>query len=261
MPASLKVTYNSDIRRAVLQKDDLNECSYAEMCGMIQRLFPEVYGYTAKYADDEGDLCMLCEASYSDFLKVSTAKADGPQVKLLRLQLFSSDLSQPSAPSGACASYKQTSPHETIQACVDSGCSDVAKTDLYEAVQQRALASVGQRLGGAQATAKHGDELRTKALLAAEQRQAVLSGITKEKTAELLANQVRQELIGRITELYYRLGEDMPMGVNAASLEKLQKHADRLRARLSASVSQPPGRNAQEELLGRFHAHLTSLAA
>jgi len=246
----------------MLQKDDLNECSYAEMCGVIQRLFPEVYGYTAKYADDEGDLCMLCEASYSDFLKISTAKADGQPVKLLRLQLCSSDLSQPSAPSGACASsYKQTSPHETIQACMDSGCSDVAKTDLDEAIQQRALANVGQRLGGAQATAKHGDELRTKALLAAEQRQAVLSGITKQKTAELLANQVRQELIGRITELYYRLGEDMPMGINAASLEKLQKHADRLRARLSASVSQPPGRNAQEELLGRFHAHLTSHAA
>lgn len=266
MAVSLKVTCKSEIRRVVLDKENINDCNYANICYLIQQLFPEESGYTAKYADDEGDLCTLCEASFSDFLETSTAKAGCQQAKLLKLQLCSSALSQPSAASGSCASsYQQVNPGEMLQVRVDNGCSDMAEKGLDEVIQQRVLvanvSNAGHRLGGTQANTKGSHELRTKALEAAEERRAALPGITKEKTAELLDYQARQDLLGRITELYYRLGEDMPMGINAAPREKLEKHADRLRARLSARVAQPPGRNAQEELLGRIHAHLTSHAA
>lgn len=250
MPVSLKVTCKSEIRRVLLGKDNIKDFNYATVCDLIQQLFPEESGYTTKYADDEGDLCTLCEASFSDFVKTAAAKAGCQQVELLKLQLCSSALSQPLAASGGCALvYQQVSAGAIVQARVGSGCSDMADKGWEGGIQQSIVSNAGHRLGGTRATIEGSDELRTKAFLAAEERRAALPGITKEKAAELLGYQARQDLLGRITELYHRLSEDMPMGINAAPLEKLQRHADRLRARLNARVAQPPGRNSREELL------------
>eukprot|EP00931_Biecheleriopsis_adriatica_P063412 TRINITY_DN3839_c0_g1_i1.p1 TRINITY_DN3839_c0_g1~~TRINITY_DN3839_c0_g1_i1.p1 ORF type:complete len:154 (+),score=37.48 TRINITY_DN3839_c0_g1_i1:101-562(+) len=95
--------------------------------------------------------------------------------------------------------------------------------------------ATGQRLGGqSEALTAAGDEAaerRRKALEAAERRTAAQPGVTKERAAELARQRQREELLGRVIEQYHRLGEDMPMGLNAASAEQLRKHLDNLRSR------------------------------
>jgi len=88
--------------------------------------------------------------------------------------------------------------------------------------------ATGQRLGG-QAEGSEA-ERRQKALQAAEQRQNAPVGVSKERAAELARQRQREELLGRITEHYRRLGDDVPMGINVASVEQLRKHLDNLRS-------------------------------
>ncbi|CAJ1366650.1 unnamed protein product [Effrenium voratum] len=88
MAAVLKVTYQSEFRRCRLEEADI---SYEGLCRWLSRLFPEVNCYCAKYVDDEGDRCTLCDASFSDFLELSSSPGGG-QVELgkkmiLRLEL------------------------------------------------------------------------------------------------------------------------------------------------------------------------------
>ena len=62
-------------------------------------------------------------------------------------------------------------------------------------------------------------------------RQLAPNGISKARAAELSAEQQKAELIGRLTEQYRRLGEDMPMGLKLGSVEQLKKHLEMLRNR------------------------------
>ncbi|CAJ1387164.1 unnamed protein product [Effrenium voratum] len=91
MPAVLKVTYQSDIRRCRL--DDQDIC-YEGLCKMLPQLFPDLGdNYTAKYVDEEGDACVLCEPSWSDFLSLAkrgstVAVGSSDQKLILKLELF-----------------------------------------------------------------------------------------------------------------------------------------------------------------------------
>mmetsp|Transcript_61246 Transcript_61246/g.145959 ORF Transcript_61246/g.145959 Transcript_61246/m.145959 type:complete len:732 (-) Transcript_61246:61-2256(-) len=69
MAAVLKATYRAEVRRCLLDKDDL---CFQGLSRRVSELFPELPQYTAKYTDEEGDVCTLCEASFADFLQVST---------------------------------------------------------------------------------------------------------------------------------------------------------------------------------------------
>ncbi|CAE7720521.1 unnamed protein product [Symbiodinium sp. CCMP2592] len=69
MAAVLKATYRAEVRRCLLDKDDL---CFQGLSRRVSELFPELPQYTAKYMDEEGDVCTLCEASFADFLQVST---------------------------------------------------------------------------------------------------------------------------------------------------------------------------------------------
>ncbi|CAJ1420286.1 unnamed protein product [Effrenium voratum] len=67
----LKATLGSEIRRCLL--DDL---SYPGVCSCLERLFPDLGAYAARYLDDEGDACVLCESSFADFLAQAKQAAD-----------------------------------------------------------------------------------------------------------------------------------------------------------------------------------------
>eukprot|EP00933_Yihiella_yeosuensis_P046369 TRINITY_DN41881_c0_g1_i1.p1 TRINITY_DN41881_c0_g1~~TRINITY_DN41881_c0_g1_i1.p1 ORF type:complete len:151 (+),score=28.91 TRINITY_DN41881_c0_g1_i1:95-547(+) len=91
----------------------------------------------------------------------------------------------------------------------------------------------GQRLGGDD-TASSGltqEERRRAALEAAERRNQKLPGVAPGKATELARKHQREDYLGRITEQYVRLGEEMPMGLNVASNEQLCKHLQALRER------------------------------
>mmetsp|Transcript_51064 Transcript_51064/g.106311 ORF Transcript_51064/g.106311 Transcript_51064/m.106311 type:complete len:587 (+) Transcript_51064:66-1826(+) len=87
--AVLKVTYQSEVRRCLLASV---RPSFEEITESIAKLFPEAKDCTARYLDEDGDACTLCEASLSDFLAqaangVNMANATGKMV--LRLELVS----------------------------------------------------------------------------------------------------------------------------------------------------------------------------
>jgi len=90
--------------------------------------------------------------------------------------------------------------------------------------------AAGQRLGGGHGGGSEA-ERRQMALQAAEQRQSASVGVSKERSAELARQRQREELLGRITEHYRRLQDDVPMALNVASVEQLRKHLDNLRNR------------------------------
>jgi len=83
MPAVLKLSYEGEMRRVIMDKD----ISYENICGAVANAWPEVKDLTAKYADEEGDLCVFCEASFTDFLAISTAMASGKASGQLVLRL------------------------------------------------------------------------------------------------------------------------------------------------------------------------------
>ncbi|CAJ1424939.1 unnamed protein product [Effrenium voratum] len=85
----LKATLGSEIRRCLL--DDL---SYPGVCSCLERLFPDLGAYAARYVDDEGDACVLCESSFGDFLAQATQAADlsvSAGRLTLRLELLPAD--------------------------------------------------------------------------------------------------------------------------------------------------------------------------
>jgi len=70
--------------------------------------------------------------------------------------------------------------------------------------------------------------------LEAVQRRQVQQGISQARQVKLSEERQREELLGRITEQYYRLGDEMPMGLKLASLEQLKKHLAVVRERRSS---------------------------
>jgi len=91
MQAVLKLNYQGDIRRVTVQEVDI---TYEVVCEKIEAAWPALQKYSAKYADEEGDLCTLCSATFPDFLAIATAGNDPAKSAsnhlVLRLELFDS---------------------------------------------------------------------------------------------------------------------------------------------------------------------------
>jgi hypothetical protein len=71
--------------------------------------------------------------------------------------------------------------------------------------------------------------LRRKAAEAAERRQVNASGISKDRAVELRERQQKDELLGKLEEHYARKKLEMPIGLKAASVEKLKNHWETVR--------------------------------
>ncbi|KAF0734053.1 hypothetical protein Ae201684P_002687 [Aphanomyces euteiches] len=67
---------------------------------------------------------------------------------------------------------------------------------------------------------------------AAERREQSFhqgGGGDKSKTKSLAARREKDELVGKIMELYVSLGEDPPIGLNTCSVDQLKEHMAKLK--------------------------------
>lgn len=93
MVAILKVTYQFEVRRCILEKQDV---SYDDVMDALAKLYPDLGECIPKYLDDEGDACTLCASSFPDFLQLaqlgggSESKGQKEGRLLLKLQLVDS---------------------------------------------------------------------------------------------------------------------------------------------------------------------------
>jgi len=94
MPAVLKLVFQNEIRRVLMEE----EISFDVVAASVAKTWPEVKDFTAKYLDEEGDLCILSAASFTDFLEVSKAhsSAQGRPVgrQLYRLEIVAKPSNQ-----------------------------------------------------------------------------------------------------------------------------------------------------------------------
>eukprot|EP00930_Biecheleria_cincta_P018677 TRINITY_DN1445_c1_g2_i4.p1 TRINITY_DN1445_c1_g2~~TRINITY_DN1445_c1_g2_i4.p1 ORF type:complete len:739 (-),score=183.70 TRINITY_DN1445_c1_g2_i4:73-2289(-) len=83
--AVLKVSYQGEVRRSLIE----TEISYDVVVTTISQVFPDLQDYSAKYVDEEGDMCTLCPASFQDLLAVSKEgqAADAAKTGKLLLKL------------------------------------------------------------------------------------------------------------------------------------------------------------------------------
>mmetsp|Transcript_23431 Transcript_23431/g.42287 ORF Transcript_23431/g.42287 Transcript_23431/m.42287 type:complete len:188 (+) Transcript_23431:50-613(+) len=65
---------------------------------------------------------------------------------------------------------------------------------------------------------------KERALQAALARQAQMPGVSPERAAQLFEQQRRAGLLAKLTEYYQKRGQEMPMALQLASCDQLQKH-------------------------------------
>jgi len=83
MAIVLKIKYQEQTYRVKMQQQRPKSISYhADIVPAIQKALPQLSTFTAKYLDDEGDLCTLSQDTVADFLSFSTIAADQKVVKL-----------------------------------------------------------------------------------------------------------------------------------------------------------------------------------
>eukprot|EP00931_Biecheleriopsis_adriatica_P124318 TRINITY_DN99450_c0_g1_i1.p1 TRINITY_DN99450_c0_g1~~TRINITY_DN99450_c0_g1_i1.p1 ORF type:complete len:157 (-),score=45.53 TRINITY_DN99450_c0_g1_i1:50-520(-) len=93
-------------------------------------------------------------------------------------------------------------------------------------------AGAGKKLGGddsEEVSQLSPQERRQRALEAAEKRQNTVHGVSAEKVQEMRAKEQKDALLGKLAEHYARQKLEMPMGLNAASLEQLKQHWETVR--------------------------------
>ncbi|CAE6960784.1 unnamed protein product [Symbiodinium natans] len=66
MPGVLKVTYQFEVRRCILE-----DVTYEHVTEALAKLYPDLSECVPKYLDDEGDACTLCASSFPDFLQLA----------------------------------------------------------------------------------------------------------------------------------------------------------------------------------------------
>jgi len=77
----LKISCNGEIHRIQLD----GTADYQFVCQSVQDLFPSSAIQGIKYVDEEGDLCTLVDATFTDFLQ--TAQEGGYERKMLKVQV------------------------------------------------------------------------------------------------------------------------------------------------------------------------------
>lgn len=93
MAAVLKLKYEGELYRVLLGE---REVTYGGIREAIAKVLPGQDAERARYLDEEGDLCTLCESSFSDFLAIS-GEAAGRRV--LKLELSAASTPQSGDPS------------------------------------------------------------------------------------------------------------------------------------------------------------------
>lgn len=92
-------------------------------------------------------------------------------------------------------------------------------------------AGSGRSLGG-EPTAEanlSAEEKRLRSLEAAERRQNQVAGVSEKKVQEMRQKEQKDALLGKLAEHYARQKLEMPMGLNAASVEQLKQHWETVR--------------------------------
>mmetsp|Transcript_9760 Transcript_9760/g.23394 ORF Transcript_9760/g.23394 Transcript_9760/m.23394 type:complete len:661 (-) Transcript_9760:88-2070(-) len=112
MVAILKVTYQFEVRRCILEKQDV---SYDDVMEALAKLYPDLGECTPKYLDDEGDACTLCASSFPDFLQLAQlgggSESKGQKGRLLlKLQLVDSPSLLPVTRSDLRSMMSETAP-------------------------------------------------------------------------------------------------------------------------------------------------------
>jgi len=102
MSVVVKVSCQGEIRRTRIETEHV---SYDNVVKAMSDMFPGLKDYTAKYLDEEGDACTLCEAAFDDFLTVSTAASKLTVV--LKLDLFAAPKPAPPAPANEPKNFEQ----------------------------------------------------------------------------------------------------------------------------------------------------------
>mmetsp|Transcript_45852 Transcript_45852/g.121205 ORF Transcript_45852/g.121205 Transcript_45852/m.121205 type:complete len:181 (-) Transcript_45852:65-607(-) len=64
---------------------------------------------------------------------------------------------------------------------------------------------------------------------AAERRQVPEANVSQARAAELRERRQKEDLLGKLTEHYVRKRKEIPMGLNACSVQQLRKHWDSVR--------------------------------
>mmetsp|Transcript_83547 Transcript_83547/g.147695 ORF Transcript_83547/g.147695 Transcript_83547/m.147695 type:complete len:728 (+) Transcript_83547:96-2279(+) len=132
--AVLKVSYQGEVRRSLIEK----EISYDAVLDTISKVFPDLKDYSAKYVDEEGDVCTLCKASFPDFLALSKAKKAGDasqdQKLILKLELCE----RPEQASEAC----KKSLEEQIKENMLRSLEPFAEPGFQEQIKEQVLHSL-----------------------------------------------------------------------------------------------------------------------
>lgn len=104
MTAVLKISCDRETYRLQLGRDP----SYASVLKAIEELWDSSSISSIKYCDEEGDLCILVEATFSDFLQTSQEITGGRRVLKAEVQLSPAvPTSDEAAPVADCAEVDQ----------------------------------------------------------------------------------------------------------------------------------------------------------
>eukprot|EP00931_Biecheleriopsis_adriatica_P054806 TRINITY_DN32288_c0_g1_i2.p1 TRINITY_DN32288_c0_g1~~TRINITY_DN32288_c0_g1_i2.p1 ORF type:complete len:593 (-),score=157.21 TRINITY_DN32288_c0_g1_i2:131-1909(-) len=113
--------------------------------------------------------------------------------------------------------------------------------ELKKTLDPNMFSGAGNTLGGGSRVLA--EDPRKAALAAAERRQAsaLSHGVGEEKAKQLRETGQREAVLRKISEIYSRKKEDVPIALQSASLESLQKHLEHLQssATLDPTATKP----------------------
>mmetsp|Transcript_113510 Transcript_113510/g.178575 ORF Transcript_113510/g.178575 Transcript_113510/m.178575 type:complete len:531 (-) Transcript_113510:113-1705(-) len=84
MAVVLKLKLNGELYRAKLPVEDIKQVTFEIVCEAIQKIWPRLDNYIARYVDADGDSCVLVAASMSDFIAFAIEVSG---LKVLKLEI------------------------------------------------------------------------------------------------------------------------------------------------------------------------------
>jgi len=247
MPFVLKLKCQEEVRRAQLADEEL---SYDAVRGMIRAVWPELGDVVATYADEDGDRCSLCAATFPDF-RTHGEEKKGHTLFRLELSVAQGARAEPPAASVEAPSSGEQPAAEQAEAQVN----DIAATEAGDEVVASDVAWKGKGKGkekgkgkgwcrGGEARDSEAWLLRPKKLLRVLSRLRATEGVSGKSAASLVAHilpglaaRLRED--GDFVEVVLRSGS-LPakalmeeLSASALSTPALQATASRLLRALS----------------------------
>mmetsp|Transcript_79768 Transcript_79768/g.223827 ORF Transcript_79768/g.223827 Transcript_79768/m.223827 type:complete len:177 (-) Transcript_79768:122-652(-) len=139
MPFVLKLKCQEEVRRAQLADEEL---SYDAVRGMIRAVWPELGDVVATYADEDGDRCSLCAATFPDF-RTHGEEKKGHTLFRLELSVAQGARAEPPAASVEAPSSGEQPAAEQAEAQVN----DIAATEAGDEVVASDVAWKGKGKG------------------------------------------------------------------------------------------------------------------